>query len=192
MSNLAPLYGLVLAGGNSRRMGQDKARLEYHDVPQALWTARLLAARCDRVFFSCREDQDLGDDGVFPRIHDDIPGAGPLGGMLAAAASHPHVAWLVAACDLPCLTPQTLDQLLRGRTGDATAFRGAQDGLPEPLFTIYEPAFIPLWQQAMAAGRRCPRKLLIKEAARVTLLTPHNPQALDNANTLQDYQRYSH
>ncbi len=189
MSELAPLYGLVLAGGYSRRMGQDKALLEYHGVPQALWTARLLATRCPRVFLSCREEQNLGDGGAFPRIHDDIPNAGPFGGMLAAAALHPDVAWLVAACDLPSVTPTALDDLLLGRAGDATAFRGAQDGLPEPLFTIYEPAFVPLWRQAMGQGRRCPRKLLIEQATRVTLLTPRDPRALDNANTPQDYDR---
>jgi molybdopterin-guanine dinucleotide biosynthesis protein A len=190
MSEFAPLYGLVLAGGQSRRMGRDKAVLEYRGVPQALWTARLLATRCPRVFFSCRAGQDLGDSREFPRIHDDIPGAGPLGGMITAATCHPHVAWLVAACDLPCLTPTAIDDLLLGRAGDATAYRGAKDGLPEPLFTIYEPAFAPIWRQAMAQGCRCPRKILMDQAARVTLLTLRDPRALDNANTPQDYERF--
>jgi molybdopterin-guanine dinucleotide biosynthesis protein A len=50
-SGTAPLYGLVLVGGKSRRMGRDKAALAYHGgVPQARRTAALRAEVCERVF----------------------------------------------------------------------------------------------------------------------------------------------
>lgn len=179
----APVYGLVLAGGFSRRMGRDKALLDYHGLPQALWTAQLLSAVCEKVFFSCRADQDLGQEGGFPRIHDAVEGKGPLVGMVTAAHQHPQAAWLVLACDLPRLTSATLEDLLRHRALDATAFRSPFDGLPDPLCALYEPAFVPVWEAALAADRRCPRKLLLENADRVSLLDPADPQSLDNANT---------
>lgn len=179
----APVYGLVLAGGFSRRMGQDKALLDYHGLPQALWTARLLSGLCEKVFYSCRAGQDLGDEGGFPRIHDALEGKGPLVGMVTAAYQYPHAAWLVVACDLPRLTSAALEDLLRHRALDATAYRSPFDGLPDPLCALYEPAFLPVWEAALATDRRCPRKLLLEHPDRVTLLDPNDPCSLDNANT---------
>ena len=99
---LAPLYGLVLAGGASRRMGQDKAALALHGRPQLDWACDTLARHCERVFVSIRADQQ--DDPVRrgrPVIVDVHDGAGPIAGIAAAQAAHPDSAWLVLACDLP-------------------------------------------------------------------------------------------
>jgi len=190
----APLHGLVLAGGLSRRMGRDKALLQFHELPQAVWTARLLAAFCVDVACSCRPDQDIGagprrvPPGGPRRIHDLLPDQGPMAGLAAAHADRPQAAWLVVACDLPRLTADTLRRLVAARAQDciATAYRSAHDGLPEPLCTVYEPAAFPIVAAAMAAGLRCPRRLLIGEAARVRLLDLADPGALDNANTPED------
>src|SRR5690606_4800666 len=94
----APLYGLVLAGGRSRRMGRDKAALAYQDgVPHVRRTADLLAGVCERVFVSCRADQanGKGDPALASlpdpvgRIPDTFDIGGPLNGILSALAAHP-------------------------------------------------------------------------------------------------------
>ena len=53
----APLYGLVLAGGRSTRMGQDKSLISYHGKAQREYMADLLGQWCSRTFISCRGDQ---------------------------------------------------------------------------------------------------------------------------------------
>lgn len=183
-----PVYGLVLAGGKSLRMGQDKGAILWHGQEQRHYMAGLLGAVCDRVFISCRQDQ-LGTLGKrYPLLPDTVSGAGPLCAILSAFAAHPGVAWLVAACDLPLLDEPTLQYLLTERDSQAmaTTFLSPHDGLPEPLITIWEPAGSSVLQELYAANFNCPRKALIRNLDRVKTLTPPNPDALINANTPDD------
>ncbi len=183
-----PLYGLVLAGGRSSRMQQDKAALRYHDRTQLEWAMRLLEPHVQKAFVSVRPDQQ--DDPVrarFAKIVDTQDNLGPIAGIVAAQAQHPDVAWLVLACDLPFLDGDTLKTLLAARDPQhlATAFRSSHDGLPEPLCAIYEPASRDAIVAYLATGKICPRKFLIKSNAR--LIDEPNPRALDNVNTPEEY-----
>jgi len=180
--------GLVMAGGYSRRMGRDKALLCYHDVPQTLWTYRLLQQVCQEVFVGCRTEQDLGPANDLPRICDRMPERGPAEGIAAALAHDPAAAWLVVACDLPRLSLEALRDLLHERDPNAlaTAYRSAHDGLPEPLCAIYEPGILPLLEAALDEPRHCPRRLLMEVGERVRLLPARNDRALDNVNTPEE------
>jgi len=184
----ASLYGLVLTGGQSRRMRRDKAALEYAGQTQLSRALKLLDPLVARTFVSVRKDQ-LADPqrSAHPCIVDEFADAGPIGGILAALQSHSQVAWLVLACDLPFLDSATVQQLIAERDPQrlATAFRSAHDGKPEPLCAIYEPACLPALQQWLSSDQHCPRGFLSQ--ANVSLLTLRRPQALDNINTAEEY-----
>ncbi len=177
-----------MAGGFSRRMGRDKALVRYHDVPQAVWTYRLLAGVCREVWIGCRADQDLGPGNDLPRLHDRVEGRGPMESIAVALAMEPSSAWLVVACDLPRLRVEVLETLFAQRKPDclASVFRSAVDDLPEPLCAIYEPGIRPMIDEAVAGGRRCPRKILIEAGDRIALLPPQADGALDNMNTPEE------
>ncbi len=184
----APLYGLVLAGGRSTRMGSDKAALRIGARTQLEQAMALLAPRVARAFVSVRADQRTDPlRGRFEQIQDTREDLGPIAGILAAQERHPASAWLVLACDLPLLDAATLDCLLRERAPErlATAFRSSLDGLPEPLCAVYEPASGAALAAYLASGRNCPRKFLSQ--ADVKLIAEPNPRALDNANTPEEY-----
>ena len=183
-----PLYGLVLAGGRSSRMQQDKAVLSYHGRTQLEWAMSLLAPYVEKAFVSVRPDQQHDPiRSQFERIVDTQDNLGPIAGIVAAQARHPDAAWLVLACDLPFFDVDTLKTLLSARdTGSlATAFRSSHDGLPEPLCAIYEPASREAICAYLDTGRTCPRKFLIKSDAH--LIDEPNPRALDNINTPEEY-----
>jgi molybdopterin-guanine dinucleotide biosynthesis protein A len=185
---IAPLYGLVLAGGRSTRMQRDKATLEYAGRYQLERAVELLTPLVERVFVSVRPDQ-IADPlrARYAQIVDSGDVAGPLAGIIAAQSRHPEAAWLVLACDLPLLDRQTLEHLLRSRRPErqATAYRSSRDGLPEPLCAIYEPATREGIRTHVAGGRDCPRKFLLN--ADTALLDQPRPDALDNVNTPQEY-----
>ncbi len=67
----SPVYGLVLAGGKSSRMGRDKALLDRFGVSQLAYSVDLLSACVDEVFVSTRQDQtDEGERSRYQQIVD--------------------------------------------------------------------------------------------------------------------------
>ncbi len=184
----APLYGLVLAGGKSRRMGRPKWALDYHGEPQLTRASRLLGAVCARVFLSVRRDQQDENLPDVPTIADVFPAWGPVAGLLSAMEAHPEAAWLVVACDLPFLDEATLRNLADARDPlrIATAYASARDGLPEPLCAIWEPRARQRLLEAAGLGLACPRKVLIESTLK--LLGIAGTRALENVNTPDEYE----
>lgn len=183
-----PVYGLILAGGSSSRMHRDKAALAYGGRSQLDRVFELASRHVPQVFVSVRANQTTDPTRAQrPMIVDTVAGEGPIVGIRSALAAYPQVAWLVLACDLPFLSDAALSQLLRERdaAGLATAYRSTHDGLPEPLCALWEPAAAGALTAYQAGGGRCPRKFLIRHAAR--LLEPVDRRALDNVNTPEEY-----
>ncbi|MEZ4894877.1 MAG: NTP transferase domain-containing protein [Saprospiraceae bacterium] len=187
--NTATLNGLVLAGGQSQRMGQDKGLIEWHGVPQREHLASLLGPLCESVFISCREDQLAGIPEGLQALPDTFSGLGPFGAILSAFRAHPDCAWLVAACDLPLLDKSVLEHLIQSRCVKkiATAYRVSDDAFPEPLITIWEPKAYAVLLSFLAQGYSCPRKVLINANAEV--ITAPNPEALQNVNSREDFEK---
>lgn len=176
-----PLHGLVLAGGKSQRMGEDKGLIDYHGKPQREYLKDVLQKVCDQVYYSIRPDQAAADLNG-PAIPDTFTGLGPFGAILSAFRENPNNAYLVVACDLPLLDEAGLQQLIRQRNTSkiATAFHNPVTGWPDPLVTIWEPRAYPVLMQFLAQGYSCPRKVLINSD--IELLKAENPAILENVN----------
>jgi molybdopterin-guanine dinucleotide biosynthesis protein A len=185
------LRGLVLAGGKSKRMGQDKTVMRWHDKEQRYYVAEMLSSLCDDVFISCREEQVSEIDANYKTLSDAIADAGPSGAILTAFKKYPESAWLVVACDLPLLDAATLQYLIEQRDINkaATTFESPYDGLPEPLITIWEPKSFQLLSEHIAEGFTCPRKALIRNADQVKIVKASSPDALINTNTPEDVEK---
>jgi molybdopterin-guanine dinucleotide biosynthesis protein A len=185
----APVLGLVLAGGLSSRMRRDKAALQYQGRSQLDRAVELARRHVGEVFVSVRAAQSADPARAhYPLIVDSAQGEGPIVGIRSALAARADVAWLVLACDLPFLSDAALEQLLAERDPafSATAFRSAHDGLPEPLCAIWEPKAAAELAAYQAAGGDCPRKFLLRHAAKI--LEPKDKKALDNINTPDEYK----
>lgn len=184
------IYGLILAGGFSKRMGQDKALLDFHGMPQIEYVHELLNRYCSKVYLSKRSNQKpykrmmcIDDDAQFADT-------GPLGGILSAMKKHPDESWVVMACDLPFVDHKALKALLAARDPQklATAFISSRDHLPEPLCAIWEGKGYGAILRLFNEGVKCPRKILINSDT--CLIAQENPHWLDNANTPQEYNSF--
>lgn len=184
------VYGLVLAGGQSKRMGHDKALLRVNGETQLSRAVQLLGLFVDRVFVSTRADQqDDSERKKFHRIIDRYEDLGPIAGILSALEEHSDVGWLVLACDLPNIDETTIRFLLENKSGDQpfSAYRSSSDGLPEPLCAYYSAGTSSIIKAFIDDGIICPRKVLIRSDTH--LLDQPNPDALDNINTPEDLAR---
>ena len=181
------IYGLVLAGGESRRMGRDKALLVRDGHSQLAHIAALLESITERVYVSSRqEQQDDPERSRFENIVDRYEGIGPIAGILSAMDTRPDADWLVVACDLPNIDEPTLSFLIEKakQKQPFTAFKSNYDGLPEPLCALYRCGSDAIIRRFVEDGIVCPRKILIRSDT--LLLEQPNPAALDNINTPDD------
>lgn len=171
---LPPTVGVVLAGGESRRMGRDKAFIERGGQPAYALAAALLAPYCDGVLVSGR--------GVYPPLPalPDAPefgGCGPLSGVLTAAARHPGAGLLVLGVDYPHLAPEAVERLVVAGmlSGRSVCYRqaGGDEGAVEPLVALYAAADLAELGAWHAAGRESLRAFLVERGA---CALPHDPR----------------
>tara|TARA_R110002051_G_scaffold144021_1_gene216960 strand:- start:859 stop:1452 length:594 start_codon:yes stop_codon:yes gene_type:complete len=183
------LYGLVLSGGRSTRMGKDKGLINYHGIPQRDYIYNLLNEVCDETYMSIRKDQVDEIPKNVKVIVDENVYKGPYNGILTAHRQFPDVAWLVLACDLPLIDAASLRELIASRNSNklATTFVLKENPLPEPLCAIWEAEGLKLSVDYMNSQQgNCPRKFLINNE--VELVFPKDEKVLLNANSENEYQ----
>ncbi|MFN5218944.1 MAG: molybdenum cofactor guanylyltransferase [Sphingomonadales bacterium] len=130
---------LILAGGESRRMGQPKGLLDYHGIPQVQYLHNLALSMKLEAFVSCREEQkSLFSDLPVITDHSDYAGHGPISGLLSAFRAF-EGNWLLLGCDYPALKKETITSLLNADkcSLDIICFKHPESHMAEPLIALY-------------------------------------------------------
>jgi molybdenum cofactor guanylyltransferase len=179
--------GFVLAGGESHRMGTNKALLNYLGEPLVKSVAR-------QVFHTAGNVTLLGDPAIYsslglPVVEDIHKGCGPLGGLHAALTAMSAKWCLLVACDMPDAAAPFLRLLIqeaaRGNLRCAAAV--GSDGTLQPLCAVYRRDSLSEVAQAIADHRLRMRDL-------VSRLDAHGIAAPDsvvrNVNTPQQWHSY--
>lgn len=145
---------VIQAGGESRRMGRDKALIPFMSRPLIERVLERVAHLGDEILVTTNKPEGYRYLQV-PLIPDLIPGRGALGGLLTAlsAAQNPHVA--VVACDLPFANAELLEaerKLLVNSGSDAVIPR--TEGGTEPFHAVYRrDTCLPAIQSAIDADK---------------------------------------
>jgi len=147
----ADVTAFILAGGNSTRMGTDKAFV--------MLEGRTLLARALEVCRTVTSDvRIVGDRKRFapfaPVVEDVFPGCGPLAGMHAALRASQTDWNVLLAVDLPFVSPALLHFLVaQARQGEAMVTVPRAGKGWQPLCAVYRRAFADAAETALRAGR---------------------------------------
>ncbi|MGO8673811.1 MAG: molybdenum cofactor guanylyltransferase, partial [Capsulimonadaceae bacterium] len=192
MNEASPLDIVVaiLAGGQSRRMGHDKLALKLDGRTLLDRTIDAALGTGHRVVVVGRHGTEEQTANV-TFIDDDVLGAGPLAGLVAALAFARPAAVVALAADLPYLDAGGIEWLIEAARGalasDGLAVRN--NGLLEPLFSVYTQQTAERAGQRLGEGRRSLHGL-VEEGAFQTLVAPDWIAAqLYNVNEPADWDR---
>lgn len=131
---------LILAGGESRRMGQDKARLVLDGKTLLQHMVGIAQPLFAEVIVSVRQPRH---EIALLQVCDDPAHIGPLAG-LAAGLQRSHTPWLFAvACDMPFISAPLIEYLARQR-GEYQAVVPMVRGYPQPLAAFYAAGCLPV------------------------------------------------
>lgn len=205
------ITGIILAGGQSRRMGRDKALLEIGGVPVVSRVAAELSRVAGRIAVVSSREEDYRFLGV-PVIPDPEPyaGMGPLAGIRAGLAWAGTEWCVVCACDLPFASAETIHTLLQAVAADEeesieqispilpsvlAAIPVAPGGRAQPLLAVYHRSLLPGIDAELKAGRsrvmgwleRVPAVYVPLEEAAGSRHGDGDP--LLNMNSPEDYER---
>jgi molybdopterin-guanine dinucleotide biosynthesis protein A len=157
--------GIILAGGQSRRMGKNKALLQLPGNEQFTFVEHLahtLDACCSEILLVVRDQAAAAEYDTVPNVRlvlDKIPGYGPLMGIYSGLSAIQSSHALVIAVDMPFLQPAMLTFLLSQPLTDALLVPVVNDA-PQVLCAIYPQNILPPIEERLSQGRRDPRSLL--------------------------------
>ncbi|WP_313864281.1 molybdenum cofactor guanylyltransferase [Mycobacterium sp.] len=190
MPDAVSLAGVVLAGGESRRMGRDKATLPAPGGTGTLaeYVTGIVAQRCDPVFVVAAPGQPLPELQAHV-IRDEIQGLGPLPatalGLRAAGEAGARYAF-VCAVDMPLLTAELIDELLQLATNTDAEVVMPWDGRSHYLAAVYRTDLAERIDALVAAGERKMSALIDASDAQQIVLPDSRP--LTNVNTDSDFR----
>jgi len=180
---------LVLAGGDSRRMGQDKAALVLDGKSLLEHVTATMQQVFPKVIVSVRQ---VRDGVALPQVCDEVAASGPLAGLVAGLALA-DTPWVFAvACDMPFITAAVVKGLAVMR-GQHQAVVPMIDGHPQPLAAFYATSTLDTMRANLASGDKSLRGMLQKLDVRYVNeveLRACDPQlrSFFDLDTPQDYQ----
>jgi molybdopterin-guanine dinucleotide biosynthesis protein A len=187
--------GIVLCGGQSKRMGRPKAWLPFAGELMLPRVVRILSQAVQPLVVVAAPEQDVPPlPADVCLVRDEERGRGPLEGLAAglAALSGKAEAAYVSSCDVPFLKPAFVRRLI-DLLGDRVICVPRIEGYLHPLAAVYRVEIIDTLRQLLAENRLRATLLCdevptrIVEAAELVDVDP-TFRSLRNLNTIEDYE----
>ena len=188
-SLLADITGVILVGGKSRRMGQDKAFLLIEDLPVIERIIGVMQG-CFKHLVLVGDRPERFESYGLPVVPDSYPGSS-LGGLYTGLQHAETDRIFVSSCDIPFPDPELI-RLICAKAGGYDAVVPATDNGLEPLFALYHKSCLPAMQAALEAGNY--RITSVLHHLNVNTIPQEQMKTVDpggrgllNINTPQDY-----
>lgn len=183
---------IILGGGRSSRIGQDKCFLKLGGRPVLDITLDRLGSLFKEIIFVTNTPELVHEDYRLKIATDEIPHQGPLGGILAGLSSSSKKYNLVVACDMPFLNVDLIKFLFK-ETSDADVVIPCSEKGIEPLHAVYSQDCVPVIREKLASGKK--RVISFFDEVKVKYIPKEKVREFDpdslaffNVNTLEDVE----
>ncbi|HML32005.1 molybdenum cofactor guanylyltransferase [Sporomusa sphaeroides] len=179
---------IILAGGNSTRMGRDKATLPWGNSNILNYLAMNLMQVCREVIVVSNRPRDVA--ALVRVVPDIIPHRGPLGGIHSGLCHATYAQAVIVGCDMPFVRPEVV-RILLDKMGVWDAVVPIYGGRPQPLLAAYSKECIPLAEELLKNQEYKVLSLLAKVKCSYvkdewsSIVAPEI--LFQNLNTIEDY-----
>ncbi len=189
ISGQEDVIAVVMAGGRSKRMGQDKGLIKYKDKAHRYYMADMLKTIFDEVVISVPFDFVVPDNSSYIYVKDVVSDLGPLGGLYSVFSAYPDKSILIIATDMPEVEIAHVENLLdnRDKSVIATCYKNSE-GFVEPLFAIWENSVKEIIDNLIRENKLSMRMILKNHKSKVIPIPDEN--ALLNINTQEEKDKY--
>ena len=181
------ITAIILAGGQSRRMGRDKASLPLGEQTLLEQLIEQLAGRFQEIIISVSKGQPYPLNNV-RQVEDRYENAGPLAGLLAGLQASSSDISLVVPCDQPEIDLGIVRDMLQVLGQHDLVYPRLDGQIPHPLFALYRRSLWPVIEKLIIEGKLSVLHLLTEvKAVALDIPASRFPWHL---NSLEDYQNY--
>ena len=181
------ITAIILAGGQSRRMGRDKASLPLGEQTLLEQLIEQLAGRFQEIIISVSKGQPYPLNNV-RQVEDRYENAGPLAGLLAGLQASSSDISLVVPCDQPEIDLGIVRDMLQVLDQHDLVYPRLDGQIPHPLFALYRRSLWPVIEKLIIEGKLSVLHLLTEvKAVALDIPASRLPWHL---NSLEDYQNY--
>lgn len=182
--------GIILAGGKSSRMGQDKAMLSLNGKPMIQHVSEMMRGICDEIIIASNnpEHEHYGD----LRVADQWKDVGPLAGIQAGLQAAQHENCFVISCDTPFVTIEVLSTLASHSKNHSIIVARNNDRI-QPLIGVYTKRVLHKITAYLNqdTSDRSLRTLLEQSDAHIVDFTEAFNKAFENINTPEEWQHWN-
>lgn len=190
--NATAVCAVVLAGGQSSRMGVNKALLDIGGRPLIRIVTERILPVTTQIYISSN-DPSAYRFLDFPVIPDVFSGCGPLAGFQAAMSRRLSTLYVMLACDLPNLQSALLANLVTLCEGYDAVIPRTPDGISHPLCAVYRQTCLPSIERALRRRANKVIRTFLGEELAVRFAGPEEARFtetdLANINTPEDLRK---
>lgn len=186
MKNYSTKYsGILLAGGKSSRMGEDKAFMRYGNHFLYEYSLDILKKKSEDILVSSSNPGFYHLN--YKIIADEIPGIGPLGGIYSCLKQIKNKYAIILPCDLPMITEKIIDVLLMNSPGYEISIAINDNNLAEPLIGVYSKSLIPIIDKMLGANHYKMQELLKLTRTNFVKIPEVSSEIFRNINSPEEF-----
>ena len=190
MKETRTITGIILAGGKSSRMGQDKGFLKLKGKTFMSYIIEALKPIVSEIIIvSNNPDYDVFK---LKRVADVMEGSGPLAGLYSGLLHSETENNIVLSCDVPLINTSVIKKLIEGFTSEVEVIQFESQGKTMPLVAMYKRHCMHPILKLLQTNERRLQFAIEQLEVKTIKLNPELGKAVRNINTIRELKELKH